>query len=106
MSTNLPDDLALPEQEIWELRLYIAGKSAKSQSAIANLQKICDEFLDNRYRIEIIDLIEHPHLARKEQIIAVPTLIKKLPLPLKQIIGDLSNQEKVLYGLELLKLNN
>ena len=106
MSTNLPDDLALPEQEIWELRLYIAGKSAKSQSAIANLQKICDEFLDNRYRIEIIDLIEQPHLARKEQIIAVPTLIKKLPLPLKQIIGDLSNQEKVLYGLELLKLNN
>ena len=106
MSTNLPDDLALPDQEIWELRLYIAGKSAKSQSAIANLQKICDEFLDNRYRIEIIDLIEHPHLARKEQIIAVPTLVKKLPLPLKQIIGDLSNQEKVLYGLELLKLNN
>ena len=98
------DKLFLPENEIWELRLYVAGKSPKSLLAIANLQKICEEYLDGRYRIEVIDLIEQPHIARKDQIIAVPTLIKKLPLPFKQIIGDLSNQEKVLIGLELRKI--
>ncbi|AFY73308.1 KaiB domain-containing protein [Synechococcus sp. PCC 7502] len=106
MSTNSLDELNLSEHEMWELRLYVAGKSAKSLLAIANLQKICDEFLDGQYRIEVIDLIEHPHIARKDQIIAVPTLIKKLPLPFKQIIGDLSNQEKVLVGLELKKVTN
>ncbi len=98
------DKLFLPENEIWELRLYVAGKSPKSLLAIANLQKICEEYLDGLYRIEVIDLIEQPHIARKDQIIAVPTLIKKLPLPFKQIIGDLSNQEKVLIGLELRKI--
>lgn len=105
MDINITANLPLPEEEIWEMRLYIAGKSAKSLLAIANLQKICEEFLNGRYQIEVIDLVEHPHIARKEQIIAVPTLIKKLPLPLKQIIGDLSNQEKVLHGLELRKIN-
>lgn len=105
MDINTRENLPLPEEEIWELRLYVAGKSAKSLLAIANLQKICEEFLNGQYKIEVIDLIEHPHIARKEQIIAVPTLIKKLPLPLKQIIGDLSNQEKVLHGLELQKIN-
>ena len=105
MDINTKENLSLPEKEIWELRLYVAGQSAKSLLAIANLQKICEEFLNGQYKIEVIDLIEHPHIARKEQIIAVPTLIKKLPLPLKQIIGDLSNQEKVLHGLELQKIN-
>ena len=105
MDINITENLPLPEGEIWEMRLYIAGKSAKSLLAIANLQQICEEFLNGRYQIEVIDLVEHPHIARKEQIIAVPTLIKKLPLPLKQIIGDLSNQEKVLHGLELRKIN-
>ncbi|OYQ65005.1 circadian clock protein KaiB [Pseudanabaena sp. SR411] len=105
MDINTRENLPLPKEEIWELRLYVAGKSAKSLLAIANLQKICEEFLNGQYKIEVIDLIEHPHIARKEQIIAVPTLIKKLPLPLKQIIGDLSNQEKVLHGLELQKIN-
>ncbi len=105
MDINTTENLSLPEKEIWELRLYIAGKSAKSLVAIANLQKICEDYLNGRYRIEVIDLIEQPHIARKDQIIAVPTLIKKLPLPFKQIIGDLSNQEKVLHGLELRRIN-
>ncbi|PZO38319.1 MAG: circadian clock protein KaiB [Pseudanabaena frigida] len=105
MDINTIENLTLPEEEIWEMRLYVAGKSAKSLLAIANLQRICEEFLNGRYQIEVIDLVEHPHIARKEQIIAVPTLIKKLPLPLKQIIGDLSNQEKVLTGLEIRKSN-
>ncbi|NUN66006.1 circadian clock protein KaiB [Pseudanabaena biceps] len=104
MSINPLDKSNLPQEEIWVLRLYIAGKSAKSTLAIANLQRICEEFLEDRYKIEVIDLVEQPHIARKEQIIAVPTLIKTLPLPLKQIIGDLSNQEKVLKGLDLRKL--
>ncbi|GBO55560.1 circadian oscillation regulator KaiB [Pseudanabaena sp. lw0831] len=106
MDINTIENLTPPEEEIWELRLYVAGKSAKSLLAIANLQKICEEYLDGRYRIEVIDLVEQPHIARKDQIIAVPTLIKKLPLPFKQIIGDLSNQEKVLIGLELRKLSH
>ena len=105
MDINTTENLPLPEEEIWKMRLYVAGQSSKSLLAIANLQRICEEFLNGRYQIEVIDLIEHPHIARKEQIIAVPTLIKKLPLPLKQIIGDLSNQEKVLHGLELRKIN-
>ncbi len=104
MDINTIENPPLPDGEIWELRLYVAGKSAKSLVAIANLQKICKEYLDGRYHIEVIDLIEQPHIARKDQIIAVPTLIKKLPLPFKQIIGDLSNQEKVLIGLELRKI--
>ncbi len=110
MTINSQDEINLPEEEtkeeIWELRLYVAGKSAKSLLAIANLQRICKEYLDGRYRIEVIDLLEQPHIARKHQIIAVPTLIKKLPLPFRQIIGDLSNQEKVLHGLELINLNH
>jgi len=105
MTINSQDEINLPEQEeMWELRLYVAGKSPKSLLAIANLQRICKENLDGRYRIEVIDLVEQPHIARKDQIIAVPTLIKKLPLPFKQIIGDLSNLEKVLHGLELINL--
>lgn len=93
-----------PESENWELRLYIAGQTAKSITAFANLKKICEEYLHGQYRIEIIDLLENPQLAKIDQIIALPTLVRKLPSPVKKIIGDLSNKEKVLVGLELRKV--
>jgi len=85
----------------WRLRLYVAGQTPKSLTAFANLKKICEEHLQGRYSIEVIDLLVNPQLAEGEQIIAVPTLIRKLPEPMKRIIGDLSNTEKVLVGLEL-----
>ena len=85
----------------WILRLYIAGQSARSASALRNLEAVCEEHLAGRYRIEVIDLLKHPQLARGDQIIAVPTLVRHLPPPMKKIIGDLSNQESVLVGLDL-----
>ncbi len=85
----------------WELRLYIAGETAKSMDAFANLQKICEENLKGRYRIEVVDLLKNPQLARGDQIVAIPTLVRKLPPPVKKIIGDLSNAERVLVGLDL-----
>ncbi|MDD2787039.1 circadian clock KaiB family protein, partial [Methanoculleus sp.] len=87
--------------EVWELRLYVAGQTPKSLAAFANLKKFCEEHLAGRYRIEVIDLVEQPQLARGDQIFAVPTLVRKLPPPLRKIIGDLSNTEKVLVGLDL-----
>jgi len=87
--------------EVWELRLYVAGQTPKSLAAFANLKKFCEEPLAGRYRIEVIDLVEQPQLARGDQIFAVPTLVRKLPPPLRKIIGDLSNTEKVLVGLDL-----
>ena len=92
---------AKPKPEIWELRLYVAGNKAKSIRAIANLKLLCEEQLKGRYRIEVIDLLEHPQLASGEQIVAVPTLIRKLPMPLRTVIGDLSNTLQVLVGLDL-----
>jgi len=89
------------EIDIWELRLYVAGQTPKSLKAFANLKKICEEHLEGRYRIEVIDLLENPQLAKGDQILAIPTLVRKLPEPVKQIIGDLSNTEKVLVGLDL-----
>ncbi len=86
----------------WILRLYVAGLSARTSAALKNLQSICEEHLAGRYRIEVIDLLKHPQLARGDQIVAVPTLVRHLPPPMKKIIGDLSNQERVLVGLELL----
>jgi PAS domain S-box-containing protein len=86
---------------IWELRLYVAGQSPKSIKAFANLKKICEEHLAGKYRIEIIDLLENPQLARGDQILAIPTLVKKIPEPVKKIIGDLSNTERALVGLDL-----
>ncbi len=83
------------------LRLYVAGQTAKSMTAFANLKKICEEHLAGRYRIEVIDLLENPQLARGDQILAIPTLVRKLPLPVRKIIGDLSNTERVLIGLDL-----
>lgn len=87
--------------KLWELRLYVAGQSPKSLAAFANLKRICEEHLLGEYRIEIVDLLENPQLAREDQIIAIPTLVRKLPEPLRKIIGDLSNRERVLVGLEL-----
>src|SRR6187549_2164438 len=83
------------------LRLYVAGQSARSRAALQNLEAICEQHLAGRYRIEVIDLLKHPQLARGDQIIAVPTLVRHLPSPMKKIIGDLSNEESVLVGLDL-----
>ena len=94
-----------PESDAWILRLYVAGQTPNSLTAFENLKKICAEHLDCRYRIEVIDLIKNPQLAKDHQIIAVPTLIRKLPTPVKKIIGNLSNTEKVLVGLDLRKVD-
>jgi len=88
-------------QKSYILRLYVAGQTRKSLTAFANLKKICEEHLRGRYRIEVIDLRENPQLAKGDQILAIPTLVRQLPPPLKKIIGDLSNTEKVLVGLDL-----
>ena len=87
--------------ELFDLRLYVAGQTPKSTRALENLRKICDEHLAGRYRIEVIDLLEDPQLGRGDQILALPTLVRKLPQPIKKIIGDLSNTERVLVGLDL-----
>ena len=86
---------------IYRLRLYVAGQTSKSVLACSNLKEICEEHLHGRYEIEIIDLLENPQLARGDQILAVPTLVRRLPEPIKKIIGDLSNTERVLVGLDL-----
>jgi circadian clock protein KaiB len=85
----------------YNLRLYVAGQTAKSMTAIANLKAMCEQHLANHYTIEVIDLRENPQLAAGDQILAVPTLVRRLPPPLKRIIGDLSNSEKVLVGLDI-----
>ncbi len=85
----------------FELRLYVAGQTAKSVAALSNLQRICENHLAGQYRIEVIDLLKTPQLAAGDQILAVPTLVRRLPEPIKQIIGDLSNEERVLVGLDL-----
>jgi circadian clock protein KaiB len=87
--------------ETWELRLYVAGPSAKSLTALANLKKLCEEHLPGRYTIEVVDLLETPQLAAGEQIVAIPTLVRKLPEPIRKIVGDLSNTERALVGLQL-----
>jgi circadian clock protein KaiB len=89
------------QKDKWLLRLYVAGQTPKCVAAFANLKKICAQYLENRYEIEIIDLLENPQLARGDQIVAVPTLVRNLPEPVRKIIGDLSNAEKVLVGLDL-----
>ena len=86
---------------MWDLRLYVAGHSQKSAAAVANLKRICEEHLAGRYQIEVVDLVKNPQLARGDQILAVPTLVRKLPSPIKKIIGDLSNTERALVGLDL-----
>jgi len=89
-----------PDEE-YNLRLYVAGQTAKSLQAFGNLKKICEEHLQGRYRIEVIDLLENPQLAKGDQILAIPTLVRKLPEPLRKIIGDLSDTDRVLIGLDL-----
>jgi len=93
------------KQEIWELRLYIAGKTAKSVTALKNLKKYCEQHLKDQYVIEVIDLLVEPQLAEGDQILAIPTLVKKVPEPIRKIIGDLSNEEKVLVGLNIRPVN-
>jgi len=85
----------------WRLRLYVAGNTPNSIAAFANLKEICDKHLGGRYQIEVVDLLENPTLAKGDQIVAIPTLVRKLPFPVKKIIGDLSNRERVLVGLDL-----
>jgi circadian clock protein KaiB len=93
-AVSAPDD-------VWYLRLYIAGQSPKSLRAFANLKTLCEEHLAGHYELEIIDLVEQPDLARSDDILAIPTLVRRLPAPLRKIIGDLSNTERVLVGLRL-----
>jgi circadian clock protein KaiB len=90
--------------ETWQLRLYVAGQTPKSIAAFANLKKICEEHLKGQYTIEVVDLLENPKLAKGDQILAIPTLVRKLPPPIRKIIGDLSNTERVLVGLNLYPL--
>ena len=88
-------------QEFWILRLYVAGQTPKSLAAFANLKRICEEHLAGQYEIEVIDLLENPQLAAGDQILAIPTLVRQLPPPVRKIIGDLSNTERVLVGLDV-----
>lgn len=94
------------EQEMWELRLYVAGNTPRSLTALANLKKYCEAHLKGQYKIEVIDLLVHPQLAEGDQILAIPTLVKKVPEPIRKIIGDLSNEEKVLVGLNIRPATN
>ncbi len=92
---------AAKPDDIWELRLYVAGQTPKSITAFVNLKKLCEKHLAGKYHIEVIDLLENPQLAKGDQILAIPTLVRKLPEPLRKIIGDLSNTERVIVGLDL-----
>jgi len=97
-----PSEAPRPESHArWELRLYVAGQTAKSMQAFANLKRICEEHLAGEYHIEVVDLLRNPQLAKGDQILALPTLVRKLPEPVRKIIGDLSNTDKVLVGLDL-----
>lgn len=95
-----------PDQTFWRLRLYVAGQTPKSLQAFANLRRICEEHLAGIYEIEVVDLVKHPQLAKGDQILALPTLVRKLPEPVRKIIGDLSNTERVLVGLDLRSRSN
>lgn len=92
---------AKTETASWNLRLYVAGQTPRSLAAVANLKKFCDEHLPHRYSIEVVDLLENPQLARGDQILAIPTLVRRLPSPVRKIIGDLSNTSRVMVGLDV-----
>lgn len=94
-----------PASDTWELRLYVAGKTPRSVAAFDNLTRICETHLAGKYRIEVVDLLVHPQLARGDQIVAIPTLVRKLPQPIRKVIGDLSNEERTLVGLQLRPVN-
>jgi circadian clock protein KaiB len=98
----LEPDASPPEVEFCRLRLYVAGQSPKSLKALANLQRLCEKHLHARYEIEVVDLVEQPRLAAGDEIIAIPTLVRRLPQPMRKIIGDLSDFERVIVGLQLL----
>jgi circadian clock protein KaiB len=85
----------------WRLRLYVAGQTPKSITALANLKRLCENHLAGRYRIEVVDLLKQPHLARRDDIVVIPTLVRTLPPPIRKIIGDLSNEQRVLIGLDV-----
>lgn len=93
--------LTMKKRDFWQLRLYVAGQTPNCALAFSNLRKICQEHLEGRYRIEVIDLLENPQLSRGDQILAIPTLVRKLPVPVRKIIGVLSNTERVLVGLDI-----
>lgn len=99
---RVKENLEATEKDKWALRLYVAGKTPKALTAFANLKKICEEQLNGKYSIEVIDLLENPQLGAADQILALPTLVRKLPVPIRKIIGDLSDTERVLVGLDLL----
>lgn len=103
MSQHETDEIepAASSEGFWDLRLYVAGQTPKSMTALANLKKMCEEHLAGRYKIEVIDLVKNPQLARSDQILAIPTLVRRLPEPMRKIIGDLSNEERVLVGLDV-----
>jgi circadian clock protein KaiB len=101
MAPDQPSPGTPPDNERWDLRLYVAGQTDKSLRAISNLNRICKEHLEGRYSIQVIDLLQHPQLAAGDQILALPTLVRRLPAPVKKILGDLSNQERVLVGLDI-----
>src|SRR3990172_7657081 len=94
-----------PKPAVWNLPLYVAGQTPKSLRAFANLKVLCEEHLKGRYQLEVIDLMENPQLARGDQIVAVPTLVRKIPEPVRKIIGDLSNSQRALVGLDLRKVD-
>jgi circadian clock protein KaiB len=104
---NEPQTLAevaatgITDPDVWDLRLYVAGKTARSVAAFENLSRLCEEHLPGKYRIEVVDLLIHPQLARGDQIVAIPTLVRKLPQPIRKVIGDLSNVERTMVGLQL-----
>ena len=93
--------MAKAKAEFWQLKLYVAGQTPKSVTALSNIQKYCEEHLHGQYKIEVIDLLVRPQLAEGDQILAIPTLVRKVPVPIRKIIGDLSNEEKVLVGLNI-----
>ena len=95
------DGVTATDSDFWTLRLYVAGKTPRSVAAFENLKRICDEHLAGKYSIEVIDLIVQPQLAKGDQIVAIPTLVRKLPQPIRKVIGDLSNVERTLVGLQL-----
>ncbi len=99
----MPKKKVVPAADLdaWTLRLYVAGQTPKSVAAIANLKKFCADHLDHKYTIEIVDLVKNPKLARRDEIVAIPTLVRKLPVPIRRIIGDLSSTERVLVALDL-----
>ena len=101
MAKRQPRRAERPAVPQYQLRLYVAGQSARSVTALANLKRVCDQHLEGRYSVEVIDLLEQPHLAKGDQILAVPTLVRKLPEPIRKIIGDLSNTDRVLVGLDV-----